>query len=86
MSADTVALVRSAAKELKALPTWATQAVAKALAGLKENPFPSGIKKLQGVDSIFRLRCGNYRIIYGEDTDNRSVEVFRIRHRKDAYD
>jgi mRNA interferase RelE/StbE len=86
MPTFTVEIVRSAAKELKALPKWAKQAVAKALAGLEENPFPSGFKKLQGMKSIFRLRCGNYRVVYGVNTDDGLVEVFRIRHRKDAYD
>lgn len=51
---------------------------------LSENPFPAGFKKLQGSEKTFRMRVGNYRIIYQLDNSD-VITVIHIRHRKDAY-
>jgi len=52
---------------------------------LAETPFPSGCKKLKGSRTSYRLRVGDYRILYEVDTESRTVTVYRIRHRKDVY-
>ena len=51
---------------------------------LIENPRPKISKKLKGKDS-YRLRIGDYRIVYNIDDKNKTITVFRIRHRKDVY-
>ncbi len=56
-----------------------------AMRGLADNPFPVQSKKLKGSDSSYRLRVGNYRVIYQVDTENKVVVVYHVRHRKDAY-
>jgi len=52
---------------------------------LADSPFPPGCKKLKGSRSSFRLRAGDYRILYEADMENQTITVCRIRHRKDVY-
>ncbi|MGO8944488.1 MAG: type II toxin-antitoxin system RelE family toxin [Syntrophobacteraceae bacterium] len=52
---------------------------------LSKTPFPPGCKKLKGSRASYRLRVGDYRILYEVDTETRTVIVYRIRHRKDVY-
>ena len=52
---------------------------------LAVNPFPKGAKKLRGEDTVYRLRVGDYRIVYEVDTERRVVDLLFVRHRRDAY-
>ena len=52
---------------------------------LELNPGPSGCKKLTGSHTRWRIRIGDYRILYEIDDTDRSVIIFRISHRKTAY-
>ncbi len=79
-------LARSARKELEALPDAALGRVAGQLDALPANPRPRGCKKLRGSTDLWRVRVGDYRIIYHVDDDARLIEVRAVRDRKDAYD
>jgi mRNA interferase RelE/StbE len=59
--------------------------VAAALRILADNPRPAGCRKLTGSDRDWRVRVGDYRIVYEIDDENREVRVMRIRHRREAY-
>jgi len=74
----------SAEKELGRLSSEAQRRIALALLALGEQPLPSGVKKLRGSDG-FRIRVGDYRILYTIDTKNNEVFVSAIGHRKDVY-
>ena len=52
---------------------------------LSENPKPSGCRKITGSKSDWRIRVGDYRVIYEVDEQEKAVKVMRIRHRRDAY-
>jgi mRNA interferase RelE/StbE len=54
------------------------------LISLKENPRPLGVKKLKGQEG-YRIRLGNYRILYLVDDRERKIEIFSIAHRKEVY-
>jgi mRNA interferase RelE/StbE len=56
------------------------------LDGLGINLHPSGSKKLVGYVDLWRIRVGDYRVIYRIEDDRRVVTVLRIQHRRDAYD
>ena len=56
-----------------------------ALRGLATNPRPSGCRKLSGGGNDWRIRVGDYRIIYEIADEIRIVRVNRVRHRRDAY-
>jgi mRNA interferase RelE/StbE len=78
-------LVRSARKELEALPDAVLTRVARHLDALQTTPRPSGCKKLRGATDLWRVRVGDYRIIYHVDDGAQLIEVRAIRDRKDAY-
>ena len=52
---------------------------------LAENPRPPKSKKLKGLDELYRVRVGNYRIVYTIEDKKLIILVVRIAHRKDAY-
>jgi mRNA interferase RelE/StbE len=78
-------LVRSARKELEALPDAVLARVARHLDALQTTPRPSGCKKLRGATDLWRVRVGDYRIIYHVDDGAQVIEVQAIRDRKDVY-
>ena len=57
----------------------------KAIESLSNDPFPPQHRKLHGSEIEYRIRIGDYRVIYSVDTSARIVMVFHIRHRKVAY-
>jgi mRNA interferase RelE/StbE len=56
-----------------------------AIENLAKNPRPSGVKKLAGLEELYRIRCGDYRIVYTVQDEKLLVLVVRIAHRKDVY-
>jgi mRNA interferase RelE/StbE len=77
---------RSAAKELESVPDKVIDRVAAKIDSLSTQPRPAGCKKLRGGDDLWRVRVGDYRIIYAIDDTQSIVEIRVIRHRKAAYD
>ncbi|MBI3775003.1 MAG: type II toxin-antitoxin system RelE/ParE family toxin [Gammaproteobacteria bacterium] len=76
---------RSAEKELRTFPRDVIAKVILAAESLTENPFPSGVRKLVGTDNIYRVRTGDYRLVYRVEGELLIVEVIRVGHRKDVY-
>jgi mRNA interferase RelE/StbE len=77
---------KKAAKELQKLPSTALKKAVKAIDDLSENPRPNGSKKLKASDeNLWRIRVGDYRVIYLIEDTIKIVEVRRIGHRKDIY-
>jgi mRNA interferase RelE/StbE len=81
-----VTLTSSAAKELKKLSVQLIARIVPRLEYLSSNPRPAGCKKLQGGEREFRIRVGDYRVVYTIDHAKMLVEVTRIRHRRDVYE
>jgi len=77
-----VSIKSSAIKELERLPSSVLVKVFAKIEGLKEDPGPVGSVKLVGAD-LFRLRQGDYRIVYTVDDEAAHVEVLKIGHRSD---
>ena len=75
----------SARKELAALPDQAKRRVDAAILSLARSPRPRGAKRLSGPDNLWRVRVGNYRIIYHIQDDRLVVLVIRIAHRREVY-
>ena len=86
MASYHVALSSSAAKELKKLSSQLLARIVPRLENLASNPRPQGCKKLQGGDREWRIRVGDYRVVYTIDDAKLLVEVTRIRHRSEVYD
>jgi len=80
-----VEFTASADKSLRRLPVVAQQRIVRAIERLTHDPRPSGALKLAGADNAWRVRVGDYRVLY-EVLDGRLlVLVIRIGHRKDIY-
>jgi mRNA interferase RelE/StbE len=80
-----VALVSSAERELHALPAKVVGRIVPRLELLAAAPRPPGCKKLKGGNKEWRIRVGDYRIVYVIDDRAKTVEVTRIAHRCDVY-
>jgi len=55
------------------------------IASLADDPRPFGSEKLSGSDNIYRIRDGDFRILYAVYDETRRVEIARVRDRKDVY-
>jgi len=86
MSQYKVVVSKSAAKELSKLSSVANNRIIKAVIKLSDNPRPHGAKKLKGSSENWRIRIGDYRVIYAIDDEILIVDIRRIGHRKDIYD
>lgn len=76
-----VRIVRSATKELESLPQKVVDRIVAKIDALTQQPQPAGCKKLQGSDDLWRVRVGDYRIIYAIHDTKNVVEIRVIRHR-----
>jgi mRNA interferase RelE/StbE len=81
-----VELKAAARKELDRLPLNVIERVFSKLESLGESPRPAGCKKLKGGSNEWRIRVGDYRVVYFIDDAKRLVSVTRIRHRSDVYE
>lgn len=73
-----------ALKELKSLPRERRELISAVLDDLERSPRPPGAKKLSGSDG-WRVRKGDYRVLYTVDDAARLVRVYRIGHRREVY-
>lgn len=76
---------KSTRKDLRKLPSATVDRIIGAVEGLGENPFPHGVEKLSGSDHAYRIRLGDYRVIYEVVAESKLVEIQRVRRRRDAY-
>ena len=75
----------SASKELRKLPKPIIPRVLLAIEALIEAPRPEGVRKLAGSESTYRIRGGEYRVVYNIFDKRLVIEIIRVRDRKDAY-
>lgn len=77
-------LLRSTEHELGALPSVFRERIEISISRLAEDPRPSGVKKLRGGIG-WRIRVGDYRVVYEIDDRAKEVIVTKIRHRREVY-
>ena len=86
MAAYKLLLKASAAKEIEAVDSKGDRRrIVEKIAGLSGDPRPRGSEKLAGYEDRYRLRQGNYRIVYVVDDLRCELTIFKIGHRKDVY-
>jgi len=83
--AYTILLAPPAERQLKAFTPSVQKRLVRRLKTLRENPRPQGVKKLAGEDNLYRIREGDYRIIYTIDEKELIVLVVKIGDRKEIY-
>ena len=83
--AYTVFLTKAAAKDLAAVPKKTLQQIDKTIQALADNPRPHGSIKLKDTDDLYRIRKGEFRIIYKIEDEVLIVTVVRVGNRRDVY-
>ena len=84
MASYRIQIKPAAAKELEAIPLKDRKRLIAKIRRLAQEPRPAGCEKLSGEDK-FRLRQGDYRILYSVDDVNSSIVVAKLGHRRDVY-
>ncbi|MEO7299620.1 MAG: type II toxin-antitoxin system RelE/ParE family toxin [Verrucomicrobiota bacterium] len=75
----------STKKDLRRLPQTDVARILAAVETLAQEPLPPGSQKLAGSEHTYRIRIGDYRVVYEILREARVVEIQRVRHRKDVY-
>jgi mRNA interferase RelE/StbE len=81
-----VVIKSSAQKELDALDDAVFRRIDRKILALAENPRPAGCKKLKGYKDQWRIRIGDWRVVYVIDDSAKFVSITRVAHRREAYD
>ena len=81
-----VRFLKSAQKDMAALPRNVADKIAKKAATLSDDPRPPGCLKLKGFNDLWRIRVGDYRVIYSIQDQILLVHVVKVAHRRQAYD
>ncbi len=84
MGSYSVHIKRSAAKEIETVARRDRARIIERIQTLSENPRPAGSKKLSGREA-YRIRQGDYRIVYTVDDEDQGVMIILVAHRRDAY-
>lgn len=85
MASFKVQLKPAAQKDFRKIPQKVLSRLLEAIEGLAENPFPSQTIKLANADRLYRLRIGDYRVIYEVEPDASTITVHYVRHRREVY-
>lgn len=74
-------------KVLKKIPEKDSKRIVESINFLIEDPRPNGCKKIKGTlkDTKYRIRCGNYRVVYSVKDDVLIILIVEVGHRKDVY-
>jgi len=75
----------SVEKDLQSIPHALVARIIARIEQLPSGPFPVQSTKLQGAERLYRLRVGDYRIVYEVDPEARHILVQYVRHRRDVY-
>ena len=76
---------KSAEKDLLNIDHQQIPRIIKSVESLIKNPFPKQCLKLHGTNKLYRIRIGDYRVIYQIDNTENALTIFYVRHQKDVY-
>ena len=85
MAAYSLSYKPSVEKDLRSIPRPLVARIIARVECLPSDPFPPQSAKLQGAERLYRLRVGDYRVVYEVDTDTLHITVQYVRHRRDVY-
>ena len=86
MADFTVTFARSARKDLERLNASIVKRIFPKIETLTKNPRPPGCLKLKGSGDLWRIRVGDYRVLYSINDSNEVVDITAVRHRREAYE
>jgi mRNA interferase RelE/StbE len=80
-----ITFARSASKDLEKLSTGEVNRIFVKIEALAKDARPKGCRKIVGEANLWRIRVGEYRVIYSVNDEQRIVDIVIIRHRREAY-
>ena len=80
-----IEISRTAEKQLRKLRQEDQRRVVEAMVSLGNDPYPKGSRKLTGYDDVFRIRVGEFRILYSVSAKKLIIIILKIGRRKDVY-
>ncbi len=86
MTSYSLEIKSSAQKELDALDDAVFARIDRKIVALAGNPRPTGCKKLKGHKNHWRIRAGDWRVVYIVDDAARHITITRVAHRREVYD
>ncbi len=75
----------SAERDLRKISSAQIPQIIKAIESMVDNPFPPQHRKLRGSERDYRIRVGDYRVIYQVETKTKVIVIYHVRHRREAY-
>lgn len=85
MESYKVTLKPSVEKDFRSLPKTVLARVLSAIENLAKEPFPNKITKLEGTERTYRIRIGDYRVVYEIEKTDKVIVVLYVRHRREIY-
>lgn len=87
MASYNVFFRKSASRQLRKLPPGIAKRIVPHVDELENEPFPHGVEQLKGIrkPTLYRLRVGDYRILYTVEASEKTVTIFAVQHRRDVY-
>ena len=85
MADYSIEIARSARKEIQALDAPIANRIIKRIEALIKNPRPTGVAKLEGSTDLWRIRVGEWRVVYRIDDRKNLVDISAVRHRREVY-
>jgi mRNA interferase RelE/StbE len=85
MASYKIILKPSVQKDFRSLSKTMVERVLNHIESLSENPFPPQSIKLENSERLYRIRVGDYRIVYSVDKEIKRITIQYVRHRRDAY-
>ncbi len=80
-----IVITKKAQKQIKSLPKFIANNVSKRISELANDPTPYDSKKLKADENAYRIRVGDYRVLYEIYKQELIIKVVRVAHRKDVY-
>ena len=80
-----IVFARSARKELESFDDRRAIRILNRIEKLGGDPRPGGVRKLRGSTNLWRIRIGDYRVVYSVDEGRRLIDIIAVPHRSDAY-
>ena len=85
MARRRIEISQTAERQLKKLPRGDQKRVIRSILALADDPRPTGSRKLSGYDDVFRIRVGQYRVLYSVARSTLIVVILKRGHRRDVY-
>jgi len=76
---------KSTERDIREIDPQQISRLIEAVESLAQNPYPPQCHKLRGAQKLCRIRIGNYRVIYQVNVEEKTIIIYYIRHRREAY-